>query len=164
MPVSSINTVTGSIVSGSSDARTKTRLAKCYAKLEQTGLEHDVIVMGMSALVGGSYEAIVDWLLLHVPRERLPLTLGGLKEVRIKTKMGRIFYGLHSLPLRRPQHQHQLRSPWTAPSEETSCASTNSARGQESFRNRCFMNGRRRKAVPSRPTTEHVTKAQVRGC
>ncbi len=67
----------GSIVSGSSDQRTKTRLAKCYAKLEAAGLDHDTIVQGMSALVGGSYDAIVDWLLLHVPREKLPTTLGG---------------------------------------------------------------------------------------
>ena len=67
----------GSIVSGTSDARTKTRLAKCYDKLEAAGLDHDTIVIGMSALLGGSYDAIVDWLLLHVPREKLPLTLGG---------------------------------------------------------------------------------------
>jgi hypothetical protein len=33
-----------------------------------SGLDHETIVMGMSALVGGSFDAIVDWLLLHVSR------------------------------------------------------------------------------------------------
>lgn len=41
-----------------------------FVLTRKTGLDHEMIVTGMSALVGGSYDAIVDWLLLHVRNKR----------------------------------------------------------------------------------------------
>lgn len=69
-----------SIVSMTSDRRTRSRLEKVYSRLEDAGVDRSLIELGMTEVMGGSFDAVLDWLLLHVPREKLPSSLGGFWE------------------------------------------------------------------------------------